>query len=157
MSCFISCSPAHSPSHQSSSSGDLLLEMMESETPPTSPPHGAGDPEVSSWRIPDPSSLEVNASATRSPECSAPTEGNWKGPGQSGARPDTLTGLLEQAALSEDHRTLIGTVFEKISSAKSGLNEAFTSLLKGFEVRNKIRNLLIVPHTLGVLHIDSSP
>ena len=88
----------------------------------------------------------------------APTEGNRKGPGQSGARPDTLTGLLEQAALSEDHRTLMGTVFEKISSATSGLNEAFTSLLKGFEVHNEIRNIfLVVPRMLGVLHIDSSP
>ena len=28
----------------------------------------------------------------------------------------------------------MGTVIEKISSAKSGLNEAFMSLLKGFEV-----------------------
>ena len=45
-----------------------------------------------------------------------------------------LMGLLEQAALSEDHHALMGTVLEKISSATSGLNEAFMSLLKGFEV-----------------------
>ena len=51
----------------------------------------------------------------------------------------------------------MGTVFEKISSAKSGLNEASTSLLKGFEVHHEIHNLSVVPHTLGVLHIDSSP
>ena len=67
-------------------------------------------------------------------------EGHEKGPGQSGALPDTLTGLLEQAALSEGHCMLMGTVLEKISSTTSGLNEAFGSLLKGFEVRNKIRN-----------------
>ena len=51
----------------------------------------------------------------------------------------------------------MGMVFEKISSATSDLNVAFTSLLKGFEVRNETRNFLVVPHTLGVLRIDSSP
>ena len=36
----MSCSSDRSPSRQSSSSGDLLPEMMESETPPPlSPPH----------------------------------------------------------------------------------------------------------------------
>ena len=59
---------------------------------------------------------------------------NGKGPGESGVWPNTLTGLLELADLLEDHRTLMGTVSEKISSATSGLNEAFRSLLKGFEV-----------------------
>ena len=57
-------------------------------------------------------------------------------PGLSGIQPDTLMGLLERAAISETHRTLMGTVIERISFAKSGLNEAFTSLLRGFEVRN---------------------
>lgn len=131
--------------------------MMESETPPASPPHGAGDPEVSSWRSPDPPRPEANTSAAPSPVCPAAMKGSKKGPGESGVRSDTLTGLLEQAALSEDHRTLMGTVFEKISSATSVLNEAFTSLLKGFEVRNKTRTFSVVPHTLGVLCIDSSP
>ena len=131
--------------------------MMESETPPASPPHGAGDPEVSSRRSPDSPRPEANTSAVLSPERSAPTGGNKKGPAQSGYRPDTLTGLLEQAALSEDHRSLMSMVLEKISSATSGLNEAFTSLLKGFEVYNEIRNFLVVPHALGVLRIDSSP
>ena len=62
---------------------------------------------------------------------------NEKGPGESGVRPNTLMGLLESAALLEDHRTLMGTVLEKISSATSGLNEDFKSLLKGFEVSRK--------------------
>ena len=34
----------------------------------------------------------------------------------------------------EEHRTLMGVVVEKVQSAKSGLNEAFTSLLTCFEV-----------------------
>ena len=50
-------------------------------------------------------------------------------------RSDALMNLLEQAAVSEKHRALMGTVVERISSAKSGLHEAFMSLLKGFEVR----------------------
>ena len=114
--------------------------MMESETPPASLPYGAGDPEVSSRRSPDLPRPEANTSAALSPEPSASSGGDKKGPAQFGDRPDTLTGLLEQAALSEDHRSLMSTVLEKISSATSGLNEAFTSLLRGFEVCNEIRN-----------------
>src|SRR4051812_9935634 len=34
----------------------------------------------------------------------------------------------------EEHCTLMGVVVEKVQSAKSGLNEAFTSLLTGIEV-----------------------
>ena len=66
-------------------------------------------------------------------------------------------GLLEQAAIPEAHRTLMGTVFERISSAKSGLDEAFMSLLKGFEVHKVICVFSAVPHMLGVLCVDSRP
>ena len=131
--------------------------MMESETPPTSPPHGAGDTEVSSQRSPDLPRPEASTSAALSPEHSAPTGGDKKAPAQFGGRPDTLTGLLERAALSEDHRSLMSTVLKKISSATGWLNEAFMSLLKGFEVHNEIHNFLVVPHALGVPRIDSSP
>ena len=65
-------------------------------------------------------------------------------------------GLLEQAAISEAHRTLMGTVVERISFAKSGLHEAFMSLLRGFEVC-KVIYFLTVPRTLGVPYTDSSP
>ena len=114
--------------------------MMESETPPpATPPHEAGNPEVSSLRVsPDPPRPEGNPLATRSPEYSAPKESDRKSPVLSGARPDALMGLLEQAAISEAHRTLTGTVVERISSAKSGLHEAFMSLLRGFEVHKVI-------------------
>ena len=112
---------------------------------------------MSSRRSPDSPRPESNTSAALSPERSAPKGGNKKGPVQSGNRPDTLTGLLEQVVLSEDHRALMGTVFEKIPSATSGLNEAVTSLLKGFEVHNEIHNFSVVPHALGVLRIISSP
>ena len=83
---------------------------------------------------------EANTSAPPSPARSAPVADNEKGPEESGVRPNTLTGFLESAALLEDHRTLMGTVLEKISSATSSLNEAFRSLLNGFEVGRKKRS-----------------
>ena len=48
--------------------------------------------------------------------------------------PDALVEALQSASIVEEHRTLMGTVVEKVRSAKSGLNEAYTSLLRGFEV-----------------------
>ena len=48
--------------------------------------------------------------------------------------PETLTDMLRQASVSNEHRALMATVVKKVLSAKSGLNEAFTSLLRGFEV-----------------------
>ena len=130
--------------------------MMECETPPLPP--GADDPEVSSRRIsPDLPRPEGNPSATQSSEYSDPKESHTKSPGLSGARPDALMSLLEQAAISEAHRMLMGTVVERISSAESGLHEAFMSLLRGFEVHKVICIFLTVPHTLGVPYVDSSP
>ena len=112
--------------------------MMESETPPTSRAHEAGDTGVSLRRSLDLLKPEVNASAALSP--------------------DVLTGLLERVALSEEYRSLMSAVLKKISSATSGLNEAFTGLLRGFEVCNGESIIsLIVRHALGVLHIGSSP
>ena len=46
--------------------------------------------------------------------------------------------MLRQASVLEEHRTLMGMVVKKVLSAKSGLNEACTSLLRGFEVCKKI-------------------
>ena len=51
--------------------------------------------------------------------------------------------ILRHAPVSEEHRTLMGTVVERVLSAKSGLNEAFTSLLRGFEVRNVIFSIVL--------------
>ena len=92
--------------------------------------------------------------AARNPQYPAPKESDSKGPYS--VRSDALKDLLGQAAVSEAHRTLMGTVIERISSAKSGLHEAFMSLLKGFEVR-EIMYVLTVPHTLSMPYADSSP
>ena len=66
-----------------------------------------------------------------SKDCCAPRAAS----GDQGA-PDILRYMLQKASDSGEQRTLMGTVIEKISSARSGLNEAFMSLLKGFEVCN---------------------
>lgn len=132
--------------------------MMENETPPhATPPHEAGNPKVSSRRVSlDPPRPEGNPLATRSPQYSAPKEINRKSSEPSGVRSDALNDLVEQAAISEAHRTLMGTVIQRISTAESGLHEAFMSMLKGFEVRG-IVYVFVVPHTLGVPYADSSP
>ena len=61
--------------------------------------------------------------------------------------------LLERAIISEEHRTLMSTVVERISSAESRLHEAFMSLLTGFEVRE----MICIRTFLGVPYVDSSP
>ena len=73
--------------------------------------------------------------ATRSPQYPALEESNQKSPTPSGMRSDVLRDLLERAIISEEHRTLMVMVIERILSAESGLHEAFMSLLMGFEVR----------------------
>ena len=121
----------------SSSSGDLLPDMMESETPPpdSSAPE-AGDPEVSSRRASlGPVRPEDNPIDPRSSQCLAPEESRQKSPAPSGVRSDVLRELVGRAAISDEHRVLMNTVMERISSAESGLHEAFMSLLTGFEVR----------------------
>ena len=130
------CSSDLSPSQQSSSSGDLLPEMMESGTPPPAvPPSEAGDPEVSSRRVsPNPAGAEGSYAAPRGSPCPAFERGHGTSPAPSGARPEELKILLGRASISEEHRALMGTVIERISSAESGLQGAVKSLLTGFEV-----------------------
>ena len=60
--------------------------------------------------------------------------------------PDTLLEALQSASIVEEHRTLMGTVIERILFAKSRLAEACTSLLTGFEVCNVIyakKNIIV--------------
>ena len=110
--------------------------MMESETPPPdSSAQEAGDPEVSSRRSsPDPVRPEDNPIDPRSPQRPAPEESKQKSLAPSGVRSDVLRELVGRAAISEEHRMLMDTMMERISSAESGLHEAFMSLLTGFEV-----------------------
>ena len=63
--------------------------------------------------------------------------------------PDNLLEVLKGASIDEEHRTIMSTVIQKVQSAKSGLTEAYASLLTGFEVSNQIIRKYYV--------IDSSP
>ena len=95
----LACSSDLNPSQQSSSSGDLRPEMMESETPPPAVPScEAGDPEVLSRRVsPNP----------------AFKKGLRTSPAPSSAWSEELKDLLGRASISEDHRALMGTVILK--------------------------------------------
>ena len=142
------CSSDLNPSQQSSSSGDLRPEMMESGTPPPAvPPCEAGDPEVSSWRVSlNPVGPEGSHMAPQSPPRPAFEKGHRTSPAPSGARSEELKDLLGRASISEEHRALMGTVIERISSAESGLHEAVRSLLTGFEVREIMYPFWTVAH-----------
>ena len=142
------CSSDLSPSQQSSSSGDLLPEMMESGTPPPAvPPCEAGDPEVSSRRVsPNLAGPEGSHMSPQSPPCPAFKKGHRTSPTPYGARSEELKDLLGRASISEEHRALMGTVIERISSAESGLHEAVRSLLTGFEVREIMYPFWTVAH-----------
>ena len=68
----------------------------------------------------------------------------------------TLEEALQRASIMEEHRTLMGAVMEKVRSAKSGLTEAFNSLLTGFEVCDVILLQVFLYARLNPC-IDSSP
>ena len=54
--------------------------------------------------------------------------------------PDNLMEVLRGASVMDEHRVLMSAVIEKVLSAKSGLNEACSNLLTGFEVNNREKN-----------------
>ena len=51
--------------------------------------------------------------------------------------PNSLLEALCSASINEEHRTIMSAVIQKVQSAKSGLTEACTSLLTGFEVNSE--------------------
>ena len=103
--------------------------------PPAVPPCEAGDPEVSSRRVsPNPAGVEGSHVAPQGSPCPAFDGGHRTSPAPSDARSEELMILLGRASISEEHRALMGTVIERISSVESGLYEAVKSLLTGFEV-----------------------
>ena len=50
--------------------------------------------------------------------------------------PDSLLEALKGASIEEEHRTIMSAVIKKVQLAKTGLTEACSSLLTGFEVRS---------------------
>ena len=49
--------------------------------------------------------------------------------------PDNLLEVLNGASIKEEYRIVMSAVIQKVQLAKSGLTEACSSLLSGFEVR----------------------
>ena len=54
--------------------------------------------------------------------------------------PDNLLEALQGASIDEEHHTIMSAVVQKVQSAKSGLTQACTSLLIGFEVSKECVN-----------------
>ena len=50
--------------------------------------------------------------------------------------PDNLLEALKGASIEEEHRTIMSAVIQKVQLTKSGLTEACSSHLTGFEVRS---------------------
>ena len=50
--------------------------------------------------------------------------------------PDNLLEALKGASIEEEHRTIMSAVIQKVQLAKSGLTEACSILLTGFDVRS---------------------
>ena len=69
--------------------------------------------------------------------------------------PNTMVDALQSASILEEHRTLMGTVAERIQSAKSSLNEAFSSLLTGFEVHNVMMLVIFLRKVCLCIHSSS--
>ena len=59
--------------------------------------------------------------------------------------PDNLLEALNGASIKEEHHTVMSAVIQKVQLAKSGLNEACSSLLSGFDVR-MFNICKVVPH-----------
>ena len=58
--------------------------------------------------------------------------------------PDNLLEALRGASIVDEHRVLMDTVIEKVQFVKSGLTEACTSLLMGFEVSSvSVKNITV--------------
>ena len=53
---------------------------------------------------------------------------------------DNMLEALQGASINEEHRAIMSAVVQKVQSAKSGLTEACTSLLTGFEVSKECVN-----------------
>ena len=145
------CSPADDDLPVSSS-GSLAASEMES-VPTASTPRAAEDTEVGSQEgthqeeapeAPQGSLPDFALDSTLEPAV-VPESGRWplrkKGKTVTPAAPvqpeapDNLLEALKGASIEEEHRTIMSAVIQKVQLAKSGLTEACSSLLTGFEVR----------------------
>ena len=154
------CSPAEDDL-PASSSGSLAPSDVDS-IPTASTPRDANDakvgsqewthqeeaPEVPQGSLPDsaPDSMLEPAVVPESGRRPLRKKGKTVTPAASvqPEAPDNLLEALNGASIEEEHRTIMSAVIQKVQLAKSGLTEACSSLLTGFEVRNfKICNVIL--------------
>ena len=124
-------------------------EVLSQEAP------GRGEtvPEVPQGNLPDsgsrgskaPEGSEFGPQPNTAPEPPVVSDSSRRPPSKRGKTPvlvtsihpkapDTMLEALRSASIEEEHRTIMSAVIQKVQSAKSGLTEACTSLLIGFEV-----------------------
>ena len=144
------CSPADDDL-PASSSGSLAPSDVDS-IPAASTPRADEDAEVGSQKgthqeeapeapqgsLPDfaPDSMPEPAAVPEFGRRPLRTKGKTVTPAASvqPEAPDNLLEALQSASIEEEHHTIMSAVIQKVQSAKSGLTEACTSLLTGFEV-----------------------
>ena len=127
--------------------------------PMATSPRPADDMEVLSQRLPEQGEVDLEAPQGGIPNVGlagfkVPADRVDESHGKPGSQPNTVPepsvvpdsggqplvregGISHGASIDEEHRTLMSAVIQKVSSAKSGLTEACTSLLTGFEVSSK--------------------
>ena len=121
-------------SHRGQNQEEVVLEAPQGDRPDSRPKRGKAPEGSKSGPGPD-----------TAPEPSVVPESDRRRLHKKGkpvtpvtsVHPEALDNLLEAlngASIDEEHRTVMSTVIEKVQSAKSGLTEACTSLLTGFEV-----------------------
>lgn len=95
---------------------------------------------------PQPNSVSETYTASESGKQLPLKEGGVPIPPVTSVQPEAPNNLLEAlrgASIVEEHRIFMGTVVERIQSVKSGLTEACTSLLTGFEVSDAKEKVIV--------------
>ena len=95
---------------------------------------------------PQPDTVPETYTAPESGEQPPSREGGVPIPPVTSVQPEAPNNLLEAlrgASIVDEHRILMGTVIERLQSIKSGLTEACSSLLIGFEVSDAKEKVLI--------------
>ena len=145
------CSPANDDL-AASSSGSLAPSDVDS-IPTASTPRDANDaevgsqegthqeeaPEVPQGNLPDfvPDSAPEPAVVPESGRRPLRKKGKTVTPAApvQPEAPDNLLEALKGTSIEEEHHTIMSAVIQKVQLAKSGLTEAYSSLLLGFMVR----------------------
>ena len=113
---------------------EVVLEAPQGDLP-DSRPKGGKAPEGSK-SVPGPDTAPEPSAIPESDRRRLHKKGKPATPASS-VHPEAPNNLLEAlngASIDEEHRTVMSAVIQKVQSAKSGLTEACTSLLTGFEV-----------------------